>query len=131
VGYRGIVDAEFRYDAATGRYLVLDLNPRIGANFRLFVGANGMDVARACYLDLTGQPVAPADPPEGRKWWVESYDPATWPAYFGRGGAPWRELVRSLRGVREAAWFAPDDLGPFLAMARRRAGDARRNLRSR
>jgi predicted ATP-grasp superfamily ATP-dependent carboligase len=120
VGYRGIVDAEFRFDASTGRYLALDINPRLGANFRLFAGASGMDVARAYYLDLTGQQVPGYDAPEGRKWWVESYDPTTWRAYFGRdkGRQPWRALPATLRGVREAAWFSPDDLRPFLLMAR-------------
>jgi hypothetical protein len=33
-----------------------------------------MDVARALYLDMTGQPVAPAQTVEGRKWIVEDFD---------------------------------------------------------
>jgi D-aspartate ligase len=128
IGYRGIVDAELRFDAATGRHLVLDLNPRAGANFRLFVTRDGLDVVRTCYLDLTGQPVpatADADVRDGRRFWVESYDPATWTSYFGSGtgtgtGAPWRQLPASLRGVRETAWFALDDPVPFLVMLKRR-----------
>ena len=39
LGYRGILDIGYRYDARDGRYKVLDVNPRIGATFRLFVGA--------------------------------------------------------------------------------------------
>jgi len=57
VGYRGIVDADYRLDDRDGQYKLLDVNPRIGASFRLFVAADGTDVLRALYLDLTGRPV--------------------------------------------------------------------------
>jgi predicted ATP-grasp superfamily ATP-dependent carboligase len=60
LGYKGILDIGYRYDARDGRYKVLDVNPRIGATFRLFVDQNGMDAARAMYLDLTGQSVSAA-----------------------------------------------------------------------
>jgi D-aspartate ligase len=53
LGYRGILDIGYRYDARDGQYKVLDVNPRIGGTFRLFVGRNGMDVARALYLDMS------------------------------------------------------------------------------
>lgn len=116
IGYRGILDIGYRFDARDGRYKVLDVNPRIGSTFRLFVDDNGLDVARAAYLDLTGQPVPRQAEAEGRKWVVEDQDAEcfykTWRA--GRLGV--RAWLRSLRGVREAAWFAPDDLRPFFAI---------------
>ena len=62
LGYRGILDIGYRYDARDGQYKVLDVNPRIGGTFRLFVAQNGMDVARALYLDMTGQPVPISGP---------------------------------------------------------------------
>src|SRR3954451_7402697 len=40
VGYRGPLDLGFRYDARDGQYKLLDVNPRVGATFRLFVGDN-------------------------------------------------------------------------------------------
>src|SRR5437660_1734734 len=61
VGYQGILDIGYRYDARDGRYKVMVVNPRIGATFRLFVVENGMDVARALYFDLTGQAVEPGE----------------------------------------------------------------------
>jgi len=60
LGYRGILDCGYRYDARDGQYKLLDVNPRLGGASRLFVGEGGMDVSRALYLDLTGQPI-PAD----------------------------------------------------------------------
>src|SRR4029077_19384292 len=74
IGYRGILDIGYRYDRRDGQYKVLDVNPRIGCTFRLFAATNGMDVARALYLDMTGQPVAPARAADGRKWIVEDFD---------------------------------------------------------
>ena len=74
IGYKGIVDIGYRYDKRDGKYKVLDINPRIGQTFRLFVGTNGIDCARAQYLDLTGQRVSSSVYQEGRKWIVEDKD---------------------------------------------------------
>ena len=36
IGYRGIMDLDIRRDAQDGQFKVLDFNPRLGAQFRLF-----------------------------------------------------------------------------------------------
>lgn len=117
-GYQGIVDMDFRYDARDGEYKLLDVNPRIGSTFRLFVSEDGMDVARALYLDLTRQPVPPARLHEGRKWMVEDFDLTASFRYCRDGLLTLREWVRSLRGVQESAFFCVDDLVPVLMMLR-------------
>jgi predicted ATP-grasp superfamily ATP-dependent carboligase len=116
VGYRGILDIGFRFDHRDGQYKLLDVNPRIGGTFRLFVGPDGMDVLRAMYLDLTGQQVPATSMQEGRRWIVEPLDVMSSAVYHRRGDITVGGWVRSLRGVREAAWFARDDPGPFLAL---------------
>jgi predicted ATP-grasp superfamily ATP-dependent carboligase len=116
VGYQGIVDLGWRHDARDGRYKLLDVNPRIGGSFRLFVATNGMDVVRALYLDLTGQPVPPSAARDGRRWLVEPNDLRASLAYRREGTLSLRQWLGSLRGVEEAAWFAADDPVPFLAM---------------
>jgi D-aspartate ligase len=113
VGYRGILDIGHRYDARNGQYKILDVNPRIGATFRLFVATNGMDVARALYLDLTGQAVPPSTFTEGRKWFVEDKDLTSSVHYHRDGKLTLWQWLRSFRGVEEAAYFAWDDLPPF------------------
>lgn len=117
IGYRGILDIGYRYDARDGRYKVLDVNPRIGSSFRLFVDANGLDVARALYRDLTGQPVPRQAASEGRKWLVEDQDLESCIRYRKDGKLGLRDWLSSFRGVREGAWFARDDLRPFVAVA--------------
>jgi D-aspartate ligase len=126
VGYRGIVDLGWRYDVRDGRYKLLDVNPRIGATFRLFVGDDGMDVARALYLYLTGQPVPASSAPDGRKWLVEQTDLYASLLYRSEGSLTARQWLRSFRGVQETAWFAKDDPAPFLAMCRSALGTAAR-----
>ena len=116
VGYKGIVDLGYRYDGRDGRYKLLDVNPRIGSTFRLFVGTGGIDVARALYLDLTGQPVPPSRVRDGRKWVVEHNDLLASARYHRRGELSLSTWVRSFRGVQEGAWFAWDDPAPFAAM---------------
>ncbi len=118
IGYRGILDIGYRFDARDGQYKVLDANPRIGATFRLFVSKGGLDVARAMYLDLTGQPVPEAEPMEGRRWMVEGADVDSALQYRRDGKLTIRDWATSLLGVRETAYFARDDLAPFRVAMR-------------
>ncbi|MEV0224756.1 ATP-grasp domain-containing protein [Streptomyces sp. NPDC050704] len=100
LGYRGIFDLDFRRDATTGSYHLLDFNPRPGAQFRLFADGSGLDVVRALHLDLTHRPLPPPAPLPGRTFVVENYAPLT--AVLCRGS--------------ERAWHARDDLAPGVAM---------------
>jgi predicted ATP-grasp superfamily ATP-dependent carboligase len=128
IGYRGVLDIGYRYDARDGQYKVLDANPRIGATFRLFVGENGMDVARALYLDLTNQEVVPSPAREGRKWMVEDLDIVSSCRYFREGSLSFLEWLRSFRGLEEAAFISPDDPLPVLAMLVSRSAEWVRRL---
>ena len=119
IGYTGILDIGYRYDARDGSYKLLDPNPRIGSTFRLFVGDNGMDVARYLYMDMTDQPLPETKPCNGRKWFVEEADLASFVIYKRNGDLKFSEWVKSFRGVKEAAWFAWDDFRPFLPITGR------------
>jgi predicted ATP-grasp superfamily ATP-dependent carboligase len=116
LGYQGIMDLDWRLDRRDGQYKLLDFNPRLGAQFRLFETPAGVDVVHALHLDLTGRSVPHGFPPEGRAYMVEFKD-----AVSALGHRRRRELtllgwLRSLRGVRELAWFAPDDLLPLVSL---------------
>lgn len=118
IGYRGILDIGFRFDARDGGYKLLDPNPRIGQTFRLFVSREGWDVARLLYLDLTGQPLPVATPVEGRKWIVEDWDLESSLDYRREGTLTIGAWYRSLRGIDEGAWWARDDRAPFWPVVR-------------
>ena len=117
IGYQGILDIGYRYDARDGKFKVLDVNPRIGSTFRLFVRADGLDVARSLYLDLTGQPVPSGTClAERRKWIVEDCDLISSLRYFRDGNLKPSEWVRSFRGVQECSFLSVHDPAPLLAM---------------
>ena len=116
----------FRYDARDGSYNLLDVNPRIGSTFRLFVGGGDMDVARALYLDLTGEAVPRTPQVVPRKWLVEQRDLRATVSYVRARQLTVREWLRSFQGVQECAWFDRGDLKPFGAMLRQSAAKARR-----
>lgn len=131
LGYSGVFDCGYRYDARDGRYKLLDAHPRVGSNFRQCVGRNGLDVVQAMYLDLTGRPVPRDIPAEGRVWWVENYDAAAAVAAWREGELSLRHWARSLRRVDQPAWFDREDLAPFRAMCLSTAAAIRRRLLSR
>jgi D-aspartate ligase len=124
IGYKGILDIGYRYDARDGLYKVLDINPRIGSTFRLFVAENGMDVARALYLDLTGQRIVPGSAREGRKWIVEDQDLVSCLRYHRDGKLTFTQWLESFRGVEEAGFFASDDLYPCVTRVLTLCGQA-------
>ncbi|MEV0441982.1 ATP-grasp domain-containing protein [Streptomyces spectabilis] len=118
VGYRGVFDLDFRQDAATGTYHLLDFNPRPGAQFRLFADGAELDVVRALHLDLTHRPLSAPRPLPGRTFLVENYAPLT--ALLPRQGA-----------ARELAWHAPDDRAPGTALRSLWGRNVVRRLRER
>jgi D-aspartate ligase len=115
LGYRGMLDMGYRYDARDGQYKVLDVNPRIGSTFRLFVGRRGLDVVRALYLDLTGQAVPADEMVEGRRW-LDEHDFSSSLRYLRDGKLTLRQWATSLRGLQETIYLAQDDLAPFVRL---------------
>ncbi|KOV59396.1 hypothetical protein ADK64_34980 [Streptomyces sp. MMG1121] len=102
LGYRGVFDLDFRRCGSTGRYHLLDFNPRPGAQFRLFTDSAGLDVVRALHLDLTQRPLPTGMPLPGREFVVENYAPLT--------------VLRPASRGRELAWHAADDPAPGRVM---------------
>lgn len=102
LGYRGIFDLDFRRDATTDRYHLLDFNPRPGAQFRLFEDGAGLDVVRALHLDPTHRPLPEPAPLPRRAFVVENYAPL--------------DALRPWPAGLELAWHAVDDRAPGRAM---------------
>jgi D-aspartate ligase len=118
LGFQGIVDLDYRWDPRDGQYKLLDFNPRLGAQFRLFHDSTGVDVVVAAHLDLTGRDIPPGAPRIGRRFLVENYDPIAALRYRS-DGLDLKSWVASVRQVDELAWFARDDLAPFGLMCLR------------
>jgi predicted ATP-grasp superfamily ATP-dependent carboligase len=117
VGYRGCVGIGYRHDVRDDTYKVLDVNARVSGVFRLFAGANDLDVVRLCYQDLSGQSIGATAAQDGRKWLLEGDIQAALPRREDRVSV--REWIKSLDGVQELHWFARDDVRPFGAWVSR------------
>ncbi|CAM5516681.1 hypothetical protein SALBM135S_02056 [Streptomyces alboniger] len=110
--YRGIFDLDFRRDARTGDFHLIDFNPRPGAQFRLFADATGTDVVRALHLGLTHRPVPAPRPLDGRTFLVENYAPLTALRSLPLPGRPGQSPPGEL------AWHSGDDPAPGTALRR-------------
>jgi D-aspartate ligase len=119
--YRGIMDLDIRLDARDGQYNLIDFNPRVGAQFRIFRDTAGIDVVLAAYLDLTGQAIPLGEQLKGRTFMAESYDPLSVLALRRSGELTASTWLSEIRSLDEAAWFARDDLRPFGLMCSRMA----------
>ncbi|MFJ8197959.1 ATP-grasp domain-containing protein [Streptomyces sp. NPDC096152] len=117
IGFSGIIDLDLRFDRRDGQYKLLDFNPRMGAQFRLFENESGVDVVRAMHLDLTGRAVPEGEQRAGHRYVVENIDLPALLAYRRSGYTTPHAPARP--SGTELAWFAGDDPLPFLTMLAR------------
>ncbi|RRR69616.1 ATP-grasp domain-containing protein [Streptomyces sp. RP5T] len=126
IGYTGIIDLDLRFDRRDGQYKLLDFNPRMGAQFRLFESGSGVDVVRAMHLDLTGRAVPEGEQRAGHRYVVGNIDLPALLAYRRSGYTTPHAPARP--SGTELAWFAGDDPLPFLTMLARFVRPGARHL---
>jgi len=117
VAYSGIIDMDWRRDERDGQYKLLDCNPRVGQNFRMFENSAEVDVVRAQHLDLSGQHIDNAAPVESRLFKVESYYVLALLRRLPRGASKQDANKYLPPKIREFAWWSSDDPLPFLIMS--------------
>jgi predicted ATP-grasp superfamily ATP-dependent carboligase len=117
IGFTGVIDLDLRFDRRDGQYKLLDFNPRMGAQFRLFENESGIDVVRAMHLDLTGRSVPEGEQRAGHRYIVENIDLPALLAYRRSGYTTPHAPARA--SGTELAWLAGDDLRPFFTMLAR------------
>jgi predicted ATP-grasp superfamily ATP-dependent carboligase len=116
VAYSGIIDMDWRKDERDGQYKILDCNPRVGQNFRMFENSAGIDVVRAQHLDLSGRCIDKAALIEGRLFTVESFHALAFLRRLPRGASKQDASKYFPPKSRELAWWSGDDPLPFLSM---------------
>ena len=124
IGYTGIADLDWRLDLRDGQYKLVDFNPRVGNQFRLFETEAGIDVVRALHLDLTGRDVPRGPQVCQRRIVVEHIDIPARIAYRRLGqratsAQPTSLMKRRKTTLTEFAWLAADDPLPALAVLTR------------
>ncbi|MPY62661.1 carboxylate--amine ligase [Streptomyces spongiae] len=126
IGFSGVIDLDLRFDRRDGQYKLLDFNPRMGAQFRLFENEAGVDVVRAMHLDLTGRRVPEGEQRAGHRYVVENIDLPALIAYRRSGYTTPHAPARA--SGTELAWLAGDDLRPFFTMLARFVRPGARHL---
>ncbi len=114
IRYTGIMDIDFRFDRRDAQYKMLDFNPRIGAQFRLFEDRERNDVARVCYRDLTRQPGSRSSQVDGRVFILEFDDLRASLQGLRKHELAFSDWWRSFKGTKEFAWWKWNDPAPFL-----------------
>ncbi len=123
LGTVGVVKLDFKRDPRTGRFYLLEVNPRFSL-WNHLGAASGVNLPLLAYRDLAGLPVTPAPKARiGVRWLSLADDART----FVRSFAPAGELtlgdwLASLRGPKVYDVFAWDDVSPFLINLRRWRG---------
>jgi predicted ATP-grasp superfamily ATP-dependent carboligase len=123
IGYHGIAEFEFKRDAVTGEYKLIEINPRSWS----WVGitpACGVSLPWIAYSDLTGLEIpetSECDLPDGSVKYVkliEDWQNCMWRnrrAGYLQWDKSFREWRRSLKADRVVlAEFAPDDIRPGI-----------------
>lgn len=117
MGFSGIAEVEYKWDAKSGEYKLIEINPRPWDQHRLG-NACGVDLMYLAYCDHAGlAPPESRKPDPGHKWIAEDG------FFFGALQLGWRRdpklisLFRQTHGKRiYAIWSARDPL-PLLAYA--------------
>jgi len=112
IGFTGIGGVEYKYDAATGQYKLIEINPR-PVNTIGLAPACGVDLPWIAYRDLVGEAVEPVTTWQDGVTWYRAWADLLAVRRLKRQGGPTElDWLRSLRGPRTEATFARDDWRP-------------------
>ncbi len=115
LGLEGVVKLDFKRDPRTGRFYLLEVNPRFSL-WNHLGAASGVNLPLLAYRDLAGLPAPAAQAARTGVRWLSLADDAR---TFVRSFAPAGELslwgwLASLRGPKVYDVFAWDDPSPFV-----------------
>tara|TARA_R110002072_G_scaffold302503_1_gene485961 strand:+ start:4456 stop:5559 length:1104 start_codon:yes stop_codon:yes gene_type:complete len=113
-GYRGMASTEYMLDPRDGLYKLIDINPRTCMIGELAV-ASGVDLPYLYYCDVVGlEPPPVISVNLGMKWSCFEWDLKSFLEHRRRGELTLRGWRASLRGQRVFAYYARDDMKPFM-----------------
>jgi predicted ATP-grasp superfamily ATP-dependent carboligase len=113
--YTGIAEVEYKRDSRTGKYQLIEVNPRPWDQHRLG-HACGVDLIYLAYCELAGYPIQATVPrATGQKWIAEDTFLTTVLRSIWKRDGKFGSMLRLARGKRiYGIWWARDPL-PFLA----------------
>ena len=114
IRYRGPGYVEFKKDERDGKYKMIELNTRYGTGVILLACA-GVNIPLVQYMDLTDEPpLKPIDYKDGVKSLDATIDLFAFCELNRNGELPLLTWLKSISSVDCHAYFAWDDLRPFM-----------------
>ena len=115
IGYTGIAEVEYKWDAGDQEYKLIEINPRPWDQHRLG-NACGVELMYLAYCDHAGLPIPETPRPVvGHKWIAEDAFVTAAIRSFGRSKPGLKTLLRLARGKRiYAIWSAGDPLPSIM-----------------
>jgi D-aspartate ligase len=115
MGFSGICGVEYKYDAASGEYKLIEINPR-PVNTIALAPASGVDIPWIAFQDLLGHEVAPVTEWADGVTWVRLYpDLLALKQLRATGRASYRQWLGSLFSGRTIdAALSMDDMRPGM-----------------
>jgi predicted ATP-grasp superfamily ATP-dependent carboligase len=113
-GYSGMASTEYKFDYRDGQFKLIDINPRTCMIGELAI-ASGVDLPYIYYCDMIGRKIEPVEQSRvGIKWLCFEWDFLSFLEYRRRRQLNFIEWISSLKGEKVYAYYAKDDLKPFL-----------------
>jgi predicted ATP-grasp superfamily ATP-dependent carboligase len=113
LAFTGLVEIEYKRDPRTGRFKLLDVNPRVWG-WHTLCGRAGVDFPYLLWLALRGEDVGRPSAQVGTRWVRTATDLPMAAKELLAGRMSLRTYLQSLRGPVEGAIFARDDPAPGL-----------------
>lgn len=129
VGFKGFIEIEFKKDAETGQFYLIECNVRI-TNFNHMLYKIGFNFPYITYMELTGQPLPPKALEEdvNRVFWYMFEDVLAIRDYLRTKQLTIGQVLRSLRLRKAHAIWDVQDPRPALSFAGMLIGKAWRKL---
>ena len=119
VGFKGFAEIEFKKDAETGRFYLIEINVRI-TNFNNLIYKSGLNIPYITYRELTGNPLPPKAITKNmnRVFWYAYEDLLAIRGYLKTKQLTFGQVFRSLFKRKAHAIWSWRDPKPFFSFVR-------------
>lgn len=118
IGFKGFVEIEFKKDAETGKFYLIELNVRI-TNLNNLLFKTGINFPYITYRELTGNPLEPkaVEKDTNLVFWYAYEDLLAIKDYLKTGQLTWKEVLKSFRKRKAYAIWSWKDPKPAFSYA--------------
>lgn len=129
IGYKGFAEIEFKKDAKTGEYYLIEINVRTTTLNSLLEKA-GVNFPYVQYCELTGNKLEPYAVTQNTNiaFWFEYEDLLAIRAYRKTKQLKWSQIIPTFNRPLVPAVFDAHDIKPFFGMLNMLLGRARRKV---